>query len=230
MDQKKLTAEQELLSVIEGQKNRQGNYGAKGQKVASAERKNPVLSPDLLKARLAFAQEGVKNFFKAQDTESAITITNNLLIVCIAVIFIYLAVEILFKPKKVRDVSDFLNGKKPASAKAIDLPSVKELSYYLGKLQQRDLFTPKPQEEEVVEEVSVEEARSSQMADLVQDLRLVGIAPASEQEETYAMIENTKTETTFFLKEGETLKGLTIEKILQNKIILTDGVQSVELQ
>ena len=61
-------------------------------------------------------------------------------------------------------------------------------------------------------------------------LRLVGISPADQEEQSYTIIENIENQTTFFLKKGDSVLGLHVLDIFSDKVILGDGVDSVELR
>lgn len=64
----------------------------------------------------------------------------------------------------------------------------------------------------------------------LQDYKLVGISIDPGQEESYAMIENVKTKTTFFLKKGESLEGMELVSIREDKLLVKTQGQIVELR
>ena len=84
----------------------------------------------------------------------------------------------------------------------------------------RNIFKPGPakKEEEKRDETTV----------ALSDYRLVGLSP--DPQENYAMVKNTKTNITFFLKKGEFLNGMEIVDILENKLILKIKGKEVEFR
>lgn len=99
------------------------------------------------------------------------------------------------------------------------------LERILARAQQRNIF--EPYEETVVEETveSTTTASSSQkIAEKVQDLKLVGISWLDTTDSVTAMIEDQKTLVTHFVREGETIKDVRVEKIYTDRIVVSyDG-------
>lgn len=263
-DPKGLSAEQQLLALIEGQDKKAPekapasapaapgagspplapepvpamNMAEKvaprpqaqtmGSTVSVAKRPIPVFSLNVIKARLAFIQDNINNMIKSGDIETTVDFVNNALIIGICTLFLFLGYEIFVKPKKIDAVSTVFNFKSRGDYKTAPQSPIKELSMYLDKLKQRDVFKLKPKEVKVETPAAALPAKPL-IEDTIAELKLVGLSPSSDGE-NIAMIENTKTATTLFLKEGDTISGLTIEKILEDKIILTDGKDSRELR
>jgi len=210
---KEPTAEQQLLSLIEGQdKGKEAaanSANATSKPLPKVSRKAPLFASELLKGKLAFAQDSFKGLFRSRDMDQSLSLVNNLLIACISVIFIYLAIEIMSKPKRIEDVSELLSIRKQIEEKAVGMPVAKEISYYLDKIKNRDIFKPKPKEEEVKPVELAPEPKISRAQEVIADLRLVGIAAGETEAESYVM---------------------KVKEILPNKVILSDGKESVDLQ
>ena len=84
----------------------------------------------------------------------------------------------------------------------------------------RNIFKPGPAKKE--------EERKDPVTVALGDYRLVGLS--LDQNETYAMVKNVKTNITFFLKKGEVLNGMEIVDILENKLVLNVQGKQVEFR
>ncbi len=94
--------------------------------------------------------------------------------------------------------------------------------HYLALAQRRNIFSPI----ELVKETDVVEEKKKALQDFLEDLSLVGI---SWDKEPQAMIESKEAEQTYFLKKGEFLNNLKIERIYRNKVILSYEGEEAEL-
>ena len=117
---------------------------------------------------------------------------------------------------------------KPKSFKASSLrePSIlKEASYYLDKVKKRNIFAM------VVEKPKVKEKEEKKLIKEVEektkDLKLVGIAWSDNPD---AMIEDTKVKKTYFVKQGDIINGVRIERIFRDKVVLTYKGEKIELK
>lgn len=100
-------------------------------------------------------------------------------------------------------------------------------SYYLEKTSVRDIFSPYAEKVKEAPKKQEEKQAVPQAPGLTENLRIVGIAWADEPE---VIIEDSRILRTFFLKEGDAIRGGTVKKILQNKIILEYKGQEAELK
>lgn len=62
------------------------------------------------------------------------------------------------------------------------------------------------------------------------DYKLVGISPSADPQQAYAMVKNTRTNITFFLKSGDRLDGMELEKIQENRVVFNAKGKQVELR
>jgi len=60
--------------------------------------------------------------------------------------------------------------------------------------------------------------------------RLVGIAESPNPEHTYVMVENTRTQMTFFLQYDVTVENMKLEEIHEDKVIVNIGGESIEIE
>ncbi len=190
------------------------------------DRKKIVLSPNVLKGRFIYLQENLLNNLKFHDLDFTLNFVNYSLAFVIAVMFIFLILSFTLRSKKLGNLSEAISIKMETKEEGSLLKPLQNLSYYLEKISQRDIFKPK---QEKIEKVQQQQAYST-IHETIKTLRLVGISPSEEENENYAMIEDTKTQGTFFLKEGQTIAGLSIVKITQDKVILSDGTNNEELK
>ena len=114
--------------------------------------------------------------------------------------------------------------------KATNFPEVsalKALSYYTEKVIERNIFrmglsdaTTEVMEEDII-------PASETIAEMVQNLKLVGISWSKSPD---AMIEDTESVRTFFVKRGQMIGKLKVQAIFKDKVILSYEGAEVELK
>lgn len=231
MEAKSPTAEQQLLRVIEGQNGPEPKQeAAKGKAAGSSitDRRPPLFSLAVLRGRFSFSKEAFASLLKNSNTENTLDMVNNMLVVCVCGMFVFLGFEIMVRPKRFEGLPDLISMKRNVEAEAAQGQQLQEISFYMDKLKERGLFQPKPKE--VKQETVVREVAKPTIDDKVQGIRLVGVSASKVKGESYAMIENVKTETTFFLREGESFSGLKVTDILPDRVIFTDGESTAEVR
>lgn len=95
----------------------------------------------------------------------------------------------------------------------------KPVNIYIEDVKKRDVFKPAPRTSGGV--VSAEGLK-----DLIKDLSLSGIF---EGEYPEVIIEDKAAKKSFFLKEGQEIKGMKIKAILKDRVILQYGDEEIEL-
>ena len=103
--------------------------------------------------------------------------------------------------------------KAPKAIAEIALPSAKDAKYYLDKVSARNIFRPM-------------DAQSGGKASGVQTLakrlakyKLVGVAWLDLPQTASIMIEDSANKTTYFLKQGEQLEGVTVKTIYTDRAV-----------
>ena len=76
----------------------------------------------------------------------------------------------------------------------------------------------------------IEEKKADDPSMKLAEYKLVGISIEHDPKDSYAMIENTKTNITFFVKRGENFAGLELVEILDEKLIFKSGGETVEFR
>lgn len=97
---------------------------------------------------------------------------------------------------------------------------LKELAFYAEQVKKRDIFHPAAN--------GIKGAANSNLATLTKDLGVVGIyQPLDKPPE--AMVEDKTAKKTYFLKEGDEIKGMKVKAILKDRVILRYGEEEMEL-
>lgn len=129
------------------------------------------------------------------------------------------------KLKKSADVDRFVmisggqiqSGQSAASGFAVDPDALRIKGL-------RNVFKPGPDKKQE------EELRAQEASAPIVDYKLVGISIEGDQKSSYAMIENVKTNITFFLKKGDLLDGMELSSIGEDKLVFRLGGRNLELR
>ena len=116
----------------------------------------------------------------------------------------------------------------PAGAETTTAPRaslLKAASFYLEQVRERDIF--KTVEAKPAKEETAVKAPSSEVAEVIQSLKLVGIAWSDDPD---AMIEDTRIPRTFFVKRGAKIGDIKIQAIFKDRVIINYGGQEIELK
>lgn len=104
----------------------------------------------------------------------------------------------------------------------IEVPSLlKKLPYYLERSRSRDIFSPVTREKIEDSRLSEDELKAkSKIEEASESLALVGIG-VSATGEPDAMIKDNELDKVYFLRRGDTVKGLKIEAIFKDSVVLS---------
>lgn len=107
------------------------------------------------------------------------------------------------------------------TAKRRDIETFQPAYFYIDELKKRNIFEPPADKTKEVKPIITK----SELKELAKDLSLVGIywGPSPE-----IMIEDTASQKTYFLKKGDELKGIKIEDILKDRVILEYNNEQME--
>lgn len=116
------------------------------------------------------------------------------------------------------------------SAKKL-LPVIPGLGRYVSAISFRNIFHPYEKPVEVVQEEASEDIRvPARLKEQTENLRLVGISWLDTPESASAMVENTESGITYFLRSGERVNGLTVKTIYAQSVVLEMGGEELELK
>lgn len=176
------------------------------------------------------------------------TINKILYLICLS-ISLWIIMSFLFYDEKRLDFDKKMYFIKKLE---VELHSTKSLSYYVNLISNRDLFTPLVKEEEVPKiEVElppkVPEPLPSPpkliespptppkppepkipLDKRVANLVLIGVI--FDEEGAVAIIQDSRRHHEYLLKKGDFIEGIKIEEILEDKVILKDGDEKVDLR
>ena len=188
-----------------------------------------LFSSQVLAGRLSFLKERSRKWFGDKDYRRFdIKTINTLLGLSVFALLLYFCYSLYFSVIKMDDKPDFgLEIKKAAEGSTIgDVSLLKAVSFYLDRVNRRNIFEmgELPPEEGV--EVVVEPVPSGSIEG-TQSLRLVGISWSDIPD---AMIEDAAALRTFFVKEGEMIGKYKVKAIFKNKVILSGAGEEIELR
>lgn len=151
----------------------------------------------------------------------------------LVVVLVFLGLWLGYKISYERQAAAKLNisapkGDVPAFVYSEGIEAFKPLEDYLGEIQKKDIFHPfakTPEPAPVVEEVKPVQAGPS-IKDLMKNLSLAGIYEGKDME---AMIEDKELKKTYFVKQGDEVKGMKVKEILQDRVVLQLGDEEQDL-
>lgn len=222
MDKRDSTPEKELLRIIE-------NPSAK-TKLASATmryQRQSLFSWDGLKGRLAFFRKRLHSV--SFEARSLYDIENINLALSGLVFFMALALILnsFFSFLRLRKGLDFkLEHKSVPVISQDNIQRIKGLSYYLEKTRQRDIFRMNTARTSTV--APLRSMPSERIVEATQNYRLVGISWSDDPD---VMIEDTKTQRTFFLKKGQTIENnIRLQAVFKDKVVLSLDGEEITLR
>jgi hypothetical protein len=224
-----LTPEKQLLKLIE-------DPNAKDIQSAKASYKTKSLfSFNFLKGVFSlFGHRQHQALHGRREFAIDISGINLALKLCIMGLAVYLAVDTFFSMQHLQRMPElFVSGIWAPTEKISQKPSeiatnIKSLSYYLDKVKARNIFSPH-KEETAKEEpiVQVEKPKETPGENLAAAYNLVGISWSAEPD---AIIEDTRTQRTYFLKRGDSFGRARVQAIFPDKVVLVIDGKETELK
>lgn len=239
----KETAEQKLLRLIEATDDAQGapESGAPAASAPAAEA--PQSGADVAQAALNSVRGGgmvsfslpspgriLASFkrlelFSKPPAEYSLKDINKILVIFIVVIGLFFTKSMISGMQTAGQDFDFSQGKELSGA-ASSLPSFRQLGDYVQVISRRNIF--QPYEKKVMAEAE-EPVENQQIKDKFQALRLVGISWLDSPDTATVMVEDQTTSITHFLREGETLQGVKVERIYADRVKFSMGEETVSI-
>ncbi|MFA5146881.1 MAG: hypothetical protein WC515_05895 [Candidatus Omnitrophota bacterium] len=216
------TPEKQLLGLIETNSAKPVNIQAQAVKHQGMS----MLSRGAWMGRLSFFRDNLKRWLSGDYLQLDIKLLNNVLIVLIAMLTVYLLGSVYSNAVYLTKLPSLKYDVKTAKGEEAGPKSMSVLknamSYYLEKVRQRDIF--KIGEQAPPERPAVPGAPVQKVAEEGQRFKLVGISWSKEPD---AMIEDTLALRTFFVKRGQMLGRVKVEAIFKDKVVLScDGTET----
>ncbi|HOW34790.1 MAG TPA: type II secretion system protein N [Candidatus Omnitrophota bacterium] len=225
--EKKETAEQKLLKIIESSSGAQAPAApAPGSNIAE-QIASSVKSTGMPSISLTSLLAPLANLFGGKLASSVPTISfgisefNKILLGGVALTAIIFFVNLSGDMRIMREKVDFATEAKARTAEADEsfLPQVKQISDYLGNIQRRNIFMPF--EKKAVVQASEEVVEMQAISVVTKNLKLVGISWIDSADSAQALIEDTQSGVTYFLKVGEKIGDVTLKAIFADRIIFS---------
>ncbi len=161
--------------------------------------------------------------FKDEKNQLNIKALNLLLFFLAGLLAVYYANGIIISMGKVEniDLEKLVNFKDSASVNQEE-SLLKPLSFYQEALQERDIFRMGQKSA-----LDTPEVISSKAAEASQTLKMVGISWSDKPD---AMIEDTKTGKTYFVKTGQMVGDFQVVAIYKDRVTLRYGVENIDLR
>ncbi|MFA5059951.1 MAG: type II secretion system protein N [Candidatus Omnitrophota bacterium] len=233
--EKKETAEKKLLKLIESSGS-------------SAEAKTPAASDVAMQVAAAVKETGfsvpnaasflapILDLFRGKFSSTANSVltfglreANQLLAVIVGGLLIFSIASMVRDTKILEErVLTSVNIPEIESVENDAVPQKKDVSDYLASVEKRNIFQPfeKKPEEKIVDASS----GSPQIATIAKNYKLVGISWLDSPDSASALIEDTQSGNTFFLKKGEKISNITIKDIFADRVILTYQGEDVAIK
>ncbi|MEM7817027.1 MAG: hypothetical protein QXZ20_03880, partial [Candidatus Aenigmatarchaeota archaeon] len=182
-----------------------------------------IFSPSVWRARFSF----FKSKFKKSNFSFELNLKtiNTILKILVFLMILNLVSTLFISLNKLKKKLEFkIDPQKTVfNISSVNFP-LKNLSYYLELARERDIFSKGRRA--IIP--SFQKAPSSAILEATQSLKLVGIAWSDDPD---VMIEDTKTQRTYFLKRGQYLEnGVKVETVFKDKVILSYKGEEIELR
>jgi len=208
--------EEQLLNLIEKEDSSKGKKLKKKKSFFASSKLGKLLAP------VGWVNQALKKLKSNLTGEPSLEVINKAFIVLCSVIICYSVVDFTFNRRDIEGFRSTIFNIKNTKESISDIVTLRPFLHYLALAQRRNIFSPI----ELVKESDVVEEKKKALQDLLKDLALVGISWGKYPQ---AMIENTEAKQTYFLKKGEVINNLKIERILRNKVILSYEGEKAEL-
>ncbi len=222
-----LTPEKQLLKIIEDSKDN-GGAAVKSQKAKHVGLS--FLSPGAWLGRLFFVRDKLSSLPKGAEAFAFdIQLVNKLLGLSIFILLSYLISNSYFSMLKAKKIGNALLAGNRTGVK-VTVPDINpviknQLDYYTEKISDRDIFAMISRRR--VEEDANAGVTTEELNQVMETLKLVGISWSNNPD---AIIEDTKANRTFFLKEGQEINKVKVKQIFKDKVIMVYGGKEIELK
>ncbi|MDD4295119.1 MAG: hypothetical protein PHP69_06370 [Candidatus Omnitrophica bacterium] len=209
------SAEKELLKTIEG--------GSALKEVNLSKNSASILS---LRGRGEFLISNFQKIFTS-DKQALFSLVNNILLGVILVIGIFMVVEFIRGYARLNSVPKFTLGEgNDEIVEQLKFFDIKNKEDYYNVLVARNIFNPAEEKKKFVEQ----EKDISEVAQLLNNFKMVGFYWTPDEQEKYAMIEDSASQLTYYLKEGDDFMSFKVEKVDTDKVIMSFDDEEITLR
>lgn len=145
---------------------------------------------------------------------------NRILLTAVICLFLFWVMIVLWGMQNLQKKIDYrVNDRitRKSAETPSPVPRAKDVSIYLDPVLTRNIFLPF---EKKAGDVAIVSPGSRRIAVRIEKFRLVGISWLDSAESASVMIEDTESGTTYFLKQGEKIKDVTVKAIFADQVIL----------
>lgn len=219
-----VTPEKQLLRLIEDNKAAQGKKMEAGIR---RQRSMGFFSFGAWLGRFSFLKNKLKAGLTGRERTALldIKVINNSLIACIFMLTLYVVFSFSFSWGDLGKLPGVELKPQAASALSLDtevLGLKRTVSYYLDKVESRDIFKMGPKNP-----AAAKGGPSEKAMEATQHLKLVGISWSDNPD---AMIEDSKAQRTFFLKRGQMIGDVKVVAIFKDKVVLNYAGEDIDLK
>ena len=221
-----LTPEKRLLELIE-------EPDAHKKEVTVATKKKDLkdlLSPAALQGKLAALKGQSEAFFKKHRSSFGIRELNRVLRFVVGGMMLFFAVTFVTDLAGVNQ--DFSKSIRVPSSKMFELEPPKDAAMEGSSVEKWDLgkmFMPYGKRQQDAEKLQKEQ--SSRLADMTKKLKLTGISyNPSDSKSAFCMIEDLEKSITTVLREGDPVGLLKVQKIYEDRVVLEQDNETIEIR
>jgi len=225
MAEEKGSAEKDLLKIIEnpGDPSSKGKgESAKKPQRGSAKKKFALPAGDSFASIITKGKDAVKSFEFKKLLQ--FKFLNLFLFGAAFFLFISLFVTVMMESSSLRRANQFTEN-AVEQIKQVEMPPEEPEEEEIAEVPpSRSLFKLGP--------VALPEEEQEQIAlsQVLENFKLVGIALEPDSDDSYAMVENTSSNVTYFLKRGERLSNMKVVEITDNTVVFDIGGKIAELR
>lgn len=188
------------------------------------------LSMGGLRGRFAFLRNRFKFDFNVKNLrELDIRTLNKVLKFSLAALVVYFIINLSLSVanlKKDLNLSVKIDKTQVGTSSNKMNSFLKSASYYLDKAKEKDIF--RKGMKKIMAAAGAIKTPSQKMMELTQNYRLVGISWSQDPD---VMIEDSKTQRTFFLKKGQIIENdIVLKDVFKDKVILGYAGEEIELR
>lgn len=236
--EKKETAEQKLLKIIESNKDepKEGEQPSSEASPPPAQTPSPQSSPVAERVAASVKGGGISELGLPAVLDPLLGIFKRLGIspkafglkeankiiavvaVAMCIVFVLTLRGGMMSAKKGVTVDIDVDEVAGTTAASV-IPQYMQIAAYLDSVKRRNIFQPFEKKE--ADEQPPQPQEEKQISAIIKGLKLVGISWFETPETAAVMIEDTVSGMTYFLQQGETIRNVTVKTIYADRVIFT---------